>query len=162
MRLLVLTSPLLAVGCTCLAAHRTVPAAGIVVLLLAAACAARPDSHIGLLVVLVIGTEWLATVHDRTTPWSVGAAVALTVFHASMAAATVAPPAAAWTPAMCRRWVRRPSILMAGSAGTWTVVAAVHSHQLIRGSALVVASLVVLALAGLWARDGTIGAGPSQ
>lgn len=159
-RMLVLTSPLLAVGCTWLAAHRTVPAVGIVIPMLAAACAARPDSHIGLIVVLVIGIQWLATVHDQTTPWSAGAAVALTTFHAAMAAATLAPAAAAWTPAMRRRWVRRPVILMAGSAGTWLIVAAVHWHRPARNSVLAVASLVALAGAGLWARDGTIRAGP--
>ncbi|MEP7113523.1 MAG: hypothetical protein ABI862_09680 [Ilumatobacteraceae bacterium] len=162
MRTLVLTSPLLAVGCTWLAAHRTMPAVGIVLVLLAAACAARPDSHLGLLVVVVIGIQWLATVHNRTTPWSVGAAVALAVFHASMAAATVASPAAPWTRAMCRRWVRRLVILIAGSAGTWLIVSAVNRHRPASGSVLVVASLVALAIAGLWARDGTIRAHPPE
>jgi hypothetical protein len=156
LRALVLASPLLAAGCTWRAAHHTVPIVGVVVAVMAGACALHPDSHLGLLVVLVLGAEWLATVHDQATPWSVGAGVALTMFHASLAAATVAPPAATWTRAMCRRWLRRPLMLILGSAGTWAIVVAVH-HLRVAGSAvLLVASVVALVLAALWARKGTL------
>ena len=151
---------MIAVACTSLAAGHTVPAVNAVILALAFGCVVHPDSHVGLLVVLVVAIQWLATVHDRTTPWSVGAAAALAVFHASMAAASVAPPAATWTRAMCRRWMRRSLAVMVASVGTWAVVAAIHGHHVASSAVLVAASLVAIAIAGLWARDGTLVAGP--
>jgi hypothetical protein len=160
LRVLILASTVVAVGCTWLAAGHTVPVVNVVIFGLALACAVAPDSHVGLLVVLVVGVEWLVTVHDRATPWSVGAAVSLAVFHASMAAASVAPPAATWTRAMCRRWMRRSLAVMVASVGTWVVVAASHGHHVASSAVLVAASLVTIAIAGLWARDGTLDAGP--
>ena len=91
LRVLMLTSTVVAVGCTWLAAGHTVLVVDVVIVGLALVCVVLPDSHVGLLVVLVVGVEWLATVHDRTTPWSVGAAASLAVFHASMAAASCRP-----------------------------------------------------------------------
>lgn len=160
LRVLMLTSTVVAVGCTWLAAGHTVLVVDAVIVGLALACVVLPDSHVGLLVVLVVGLEWLATVHDRTTPWSVGAAVSLLVFHASMAAASVAPPAATWTRAMCRRWSRRSLAVMPASVVTWAVVAAIHGHHVVDGALLVAGSLIAMAIAGLWARDGTLDAGP--
>ena len=160
LRVLILTSPAVAVRCTWLAAGHTIPVINVVVVGLALACVVLPDSHVGLLVVLLVATEWLATVHDRTTSWSIAVAASLAVFHASMAAASVTPPAATWTRAMCRRWMRRSLTVMLGSAGTWAVVAAIHGDHVASSAVLVAASLAAIAIAGLWARDGTLGAGP--
>ncbi len=143
-----------------LAAGHTVPVVDAVIFGLALVCMVLPDSHVGLLVVLVVGVEWLVTVDDRATPWSVGAAASLAVFHASMAAASVAPPTATWTRAMCRRWMRRSLAVMVASVGTWAVVAAIHGHHPASSGVLVAASLAAIAIAGLWARDGTLDAGP--
>ena len=160
LRVLIPTSTLVAVGCTWLAAGRTVLVVDAVIFGLALMCVALPDSHVGLLVVLVVGVDWLATVHDRTTPWSVGVAVSLAVFHASMAAASVAPPAATWTRAMCSRWMRRSFAVMVASVGTWAVAAVIHGHHVAGSAVLVAASLLTIAIAGLWGRDGTLDAGP--
>ena len=160
LRVLMLTSTVVAVGCAWLAAGHTVPVVDVMIVGLALVCVVLPDSHVGLLVVLVVGVEWLATVNDRTTPWSVGAAVSLAVFHASMAAASVAPPAATWTRAMCRRWIRRSLAVMLASVCTWAVVAAIDGHHGADGAVLVASSLVAIAIAGLWARDGTLDAVP--
>lgn len=154
LRVLVLTGAVVAMACTRLAAGRTVPLLDIVILGFALVCAVLPDSHVGLVVVLFVGIEWLATVHDRTTPWSVGVAVALVVFHTSMAAATVAPSAARWTRAMCRRWMRRSAVVMVASAGTWVIVVAARGHHA-SATVLVAASLIALAIAGLWGREGS-------
>jgi hypothetical protein len=162
LRVLTLVSPLVSVGCTRLAAGYTVPAINLIVVGLALACAVVPDSHVGLLVVLLVGIEWLATVDDPATPWSMAVAVSFTVFHAAMAAASVAPPAARWTPAMCRRWMRRSFAVMAASAGAWATMAAIKTFDVASSSVLVTASLLVLAIAGLWARDGTLDVGPRR
>ena len=162
LRVLMLTSTVVAVGCTWLAAGHTVPVVNAVIFGLALVCVVLPDSHLGLLVVLLVGIEWLTTVHDPATPWSVGAAVSLAVFHASMAAASVAPPAATWTRAMCRRWMRRSFAVMVSSVGTWAVAAAIRGHHVASSSVLVAASLAAIAIAGLWARDGTLDSGSTR
>jgi FtsH-binding integral membrane protein len=162
LRVLILVSPVVSVGCTRMAAGQSVPVIDLIVVGLTLACVVAPDSHLGLLVVLLVGIEWLAMVDDPTTPWSVAGAVSLTVFHAAMAAASVAPPAARWSPAMCRRWVRRSFALMAASVGTWAAMAAINRFDVASSSVLIPASLLVLAIAGVWARDGTFDAGPRR
>ena len=59
LRVLILTSTVVAVGCTWLAAGHTVPVVNVVIFGLALVCVVLPDSHVGLLVVLVVGIEWL-------------------------------------------------------------------------------------------------------
>lgn len=158
LRVVVLISPMAALGCTWLAAGRTLPAVDVLIVVLALVCAVLPDSHVGLVVVLLVGLVWLVTVDDRTTPWVVGSAVSLAVFHASLAASIVAPPAATWPRAMCRRWLLRTLAVAAGSAATWAVVAAIHGLEIVHSGVWLVAALMVLAVAALWARDGTLAA----
>lgn len=150
-RSLIVLSPLAAIGATWLAAHRTVPALAAPVILLSIACAARPASHLGLLVVAGIAIQWIAIVDDHTTPWSIAAAAALAVFHATHAAATVAPPTTAWTPAMRIRWSRRTAILIVASAFTWVGVKLLNSHAPAASTALLTTALLTLAATGLWA-----------
>ncbi len=162
LRALILVSPLTALGCTQLAADHAQPVIYVPVIALALLCVVFPDSHIGLLVVILVGIGWLVTVHEPATPWSIGVAISLTVFHASIAAATVAPPAARWTRAMCRRWSRRTLTLMVASAGTWVVVAAIGRYEIAGSAVLITAALVAIAIAALWAGDGTVVSGQSK
>lgn len=154
LRSLVVLSPLTAVGITWLAAGRVVPVVAVVVALLACACAARPASHLGVLVVAAVVAEWLAIVDDRTSPWSIGVAVGLTGFHAALAAATVAPPTAPWTMAMRRRWSRRVAALVVATGATWLLVVLADSVRPAASTALLVAALSVIAAGALWARNG--------
>ncbi|CAN5546442.1 hypothetical protein BH10ACT2_BH10ACT2_26810 [soil metagenome] len=161
LRALMLVSPLAALGCTRLAGG-TLPFIAFPVIALSLLCVLVPDSHIGLFVVLLVAAGWLATVDDTTTPWSIGVAVSLTAFHASVAAATVAPPAARWTRAMRRRWSRRSLIVMIASAGTWLVVATVDRYEIPSSGVLLTASLLALAVAGMWARNGKLASGTAR
>jgi len=126
------------------------------VVALAIVCAVLPDSHTGSLVVVIVGIEWWATVDDPVSPWLLAAALALTVFHVSMAAATVAPPAARWTPAMSRRWLRRTAVVGAATCVMWAAVAVIGDHRVAGNSLLLAAALVALAFAALWARTGSV------
>ena len=151
LRALIVLSSLAALLCTRIAADHTLSVINVPVVVLAVVCVMFPDSHIGLLVVLLIGTGWLVTVDEITTPWSIGVAIALTVFHAATAAATVAPPPARWTRAMSRRWTRRSVAVMIASAGTWGAVVAVDRFEVGSSAALIAVSLVAIALAAMWA-----------
>ncbi len=156
LRALVLFSPIVAVAFTRLASGRSTLAIDVFVVVLTASCVVVPDSHVGLLVVALIGVEWLALVDDTTTPWSLAVAVMLLLFHTSLAAASIAAPGAVWSPALRHRWSRRAGALALVCVATWLAVAAVNVYDLAASSALVAASLVVLAVAGLWARDVTL------
>jgi hypothetical protein len=149
---LVLAGPLLAVACTWLAADRTVVVVGALVLVLAGACVWRPDGHWGIAVIATIAIEWMATVDDNASPWALGVAAGLALFHSSLAAMTIAPPGARWTQAMCRRWLRRGATLGAATAATWVMVALVGDRRPPAATALVTAALVTLALGAVWGR----------
>jgi hypothetical protein len=125
----------------------------IAVMVLVACCVVVPDTHFGTLVVTIIGVAWLVSVHHTMTLWSLGTALALLVFHAALAAASIAAPSASWGPAMRRRWSRRVGVVAVACVATWLLVGALHGHQLPGSTALIVAALVSLAVAGSWARD---------
>jgi hypothetical protein len=150
-RALVVGVPSLAVVSTWAAAGGGRPFVLVAAAALGVLCARRPDRHVGLVVVALVGVNWLATVDDHTTPWSVAVACLLAVFHAAAAAFGVAPPAATWTRAMGRRWLRRTSVLAAASGGTWLVVAALDGRAG-RGRGIVLfAALALITSAALWA-----------
>ena len=156
LRVLVVVAPVVAVAAVRLASDRTMFPIDVAIVLLAVLCAVLPDSHLGLLVTLLVGVEWLASVDDTSTPWAVGAALALLVFHTSLAAASIAAPGAVWSPAMRRRWLGRTAVVALLCAATWSATAAIGRYQVAASSALVLSALVVLALAGLWARNVTL------
>lgn len=158
LRGLILTTPLMALGATSAAGHTTA-AMNLAVLGAAMGCVLRPDSHIGLLVVMLICSQWLATVHSPTTPWSLAAATALTVFHTSLAAATAIPPAVTWSRAMVVRWTRRALVVVVASGGTWTMLTLINEVDVASNAVLLTASLLVIAAGALWARNGTLGSG---
>jgi hypothetical protein len=154
LRMLALASPPAALVCTRMAGGSAV-VVELCVVMLTGWCVVVPDSHVGLLVVLLVGVGWQFSVDDTTSPWALAAALALLMFHTSLAAASIAAPGAVWSSSMRRRWLRRAGVLAVTCAATWLLVAAVNVYDVTSSAALVVAALVVLALAGLWARDAT-------
>jgi hypothetical protein len=159
LRLLVLVSPLAALVCTRVASGTTVVVIDICVVVLTAICVVVPDSHVGFVVVVLVGVGWLASVDDTTSPWSLPTALALLVFHIALAAAGIAAPGAVWSPAMCRRWLRRTVVLALACAAVWLVVVAVNLYDVVGSPTVVAAAFVVLAFTVLWARDATLDSG---
>jgi len=156
LRMLVLVCPIAALACTRVAGGNTPTVIEFLVVALTAWCVVVPDSHVGMLVVLLIGVGWLAAVDDPTSPWSLAVALVLLVFHLSLAAAGIAAPGAVWSRAMRHRWGRRTGVLGLASVVVWLLVAAVNRYDLAASSALVAAALVVAAVAGLWAKEATL------
>ena len=155
LRVLILAAPLMALGATS-AAGQTIPAINVAITAAALACVLAPDSHVGLVAVGLIGIQWLVAVQDPTTPWVLAVAVSISVFHAGLAAAIAVPPAARWTHAMIVRWTSRLLVVVAASGGTWVASRLVASFLVAGNAMLLTASLVVLAMGGLWARDGAL------
>jgi len=122
---------------------------------------AAPDTHLGLLIVLLAGSHWLATVDDVTTPWAMGFATGIALAHTSMAAASVSPPAARWSEAMRRRWARRLLTQIAVIVPTWAVVAILAEIDIGANAVVMAGALLVVAVVGLWARHGALERDPS-
>ena len=151
LRLCILVMPLVALAATA-HAGTTAPLLSMILLAMAAACAITPDSHLGLLVLVLLAVHWLAVVDDPGTGWAVMMAVALLMFHVSLAAATVAPPAARWTSAMHRRWGVRTAVVVATAGGTWITARGFAAADATGSAPLLGAALVALVIAGLWVR----------
>jgi hypothetical protein len=109
LRLAILAGPSLTLAATMAARGSFQPIALMVIGVLAIGCAISPDSHVGLLVVLLLALNWVQTVDDETTPWLLVAAAGLLVLHASMAcqvaAATLWFAALALASSACTRLV---------------------------------------------------------
>ena len=157
LRVLVVVGPSLKLGATMAARGAFQPIALLVIGTTAVGCALAPDSHLGLLVVLLASLNWLQTVNDETTPWLLLAAGGLLVLHTSMAAATIAPPAASWPRDLVHRWVRRVGAVMAATVTAWLAAQGVSELSL-DGNALVLI-IAMLSVAGLiwWARSRSLG-----
>jgi hypothetical protein len=85
-------------------------------------------------------------------PATLVAALGLLVFHASLAASTVAPPAAVWSRPMQRRWARRIGAAGAATAAAWAAARALASVTIAGKAEVLTAGLVGLAVAAVWIR----------
>jgi hypothetical protein len=156
LRVLVLVGAVGAFAATSAAAGGAPPLVAVVVVVLAGVCALDPESHVGLLIVGIVGVHWLVSVDDSSTPWSLAAGGALATMHLAMAAASVAPPAARWTGAMTRRWGRRAAATGAITAAVFGAVLVVGEGR-VGGTAIVlVAALVSVMAAGWWMRSAAV------
>lgn len=154
LRALILLAPLAALVCVHLATSDgftgdTIVLDGLVVAL-TAICLIYPDGHAGFAVLTVLTIEWLIHVDDPASWWSLAMAATFAVFHSALAAASVAPPGASWTPAMARRWARRTAVLLVASGGTALAVQGASHLELSANVLVLTAALVALAAGGLW------------
>lgn len=152
LRAAIVLGPAVVLGAIAIDAGRLSPPVAIVLMLLAGFSALAPDGHMGVLVVLLLAWYWVVTVDRPTGGTTLLAAVGILVFHAALAASTVAPPAAVWSRAMQRRWAGRTVVVGAATTAAWVVARALGSAT-IDGSAVVLsAALVGLAGTAVWIR----------
>jgi hypothetical protein len=125
-------------------AHRGSPFLLGLVVVLALAAVAEPDSHTGTWVVVIVVGQWVIVVDDITTPLAVVAAVCLLVFHGVVALMAAMPPGATVDRVVARRWSARAAAVVAGTGAMWALVATADHWQLPGGAALTAAAFVVL------------------
>ena len=128
------------------------PPIAIVVVLLAGACALMPDGHLGLLTLLLLAWYWAAAVDHPTSAATLVAALAMRGFHAALAAATVAPPAARWSRSMLHRWARRTGVVAGATAAAWCVARLLAGTRIDGSAALLSTALLALAGGAAWLR----------
>lgn len=156
LRAIALVTPVLAVVATAVAAGHVTQFVVLAVVAGAVLCVRSPDSHLGLVMVVGLAVHWIAETPRATSGWALVVAVALALFHVSLAALSVAPPDAAWTGAMARRWARRTAVVVAATAAMWLLTAALDGALDGSGAVALVLALVALTGATVWARARTV------
>lgn len=149
-RLVILVSPILATACTTLAAGRPFVIGSAVIVILAAACAVFPDTHLGLIVIVVLAAEWAIRVQDPVSPWSIGLAAMIGVFHTALAFTGIAPAGADIPRSIYIPWIQRALTSIGPAVAVWATIVALDRVDFGRQAAVVAAALVVLAIAGYW------------
>lgn len=155
-RAAIVVSVALAIACTRSAGDGSVAAIDVGLVGLGLASAILPDTHVGLVVIGAVCLNWVAMVDNPATPWAIGVAVAIAMFHSATAAASVAPLGASWTAAMARRWSRRFVVVAAVSIPVWAATAVLDRADVGRSPVLVAAALLSVAALGLWTHHGTV------
>jgi len=153
-RAVILASAFAAVAFTRAAAVEPLIAIEVAIVALGALGAVMPDSHVGLLVVVLIGVGWIVTVDDSTTAWVLGVAMSTALFHTSMSAASLSPAAARWTTSMRRRWAGRGVAQMAATVPVWLLVVVVARVEVGGGAIVMAGALITMSVVTLWARPG--------
>lgn len=120
------------------------------VLLVAAAVvtAARPDTHLGLGVLVAFGYYWLVHVDARASAWTVVAAAGLLLFHLATSALALGPAEAELPPSLLVAWARRCLPILAGTVGIWLVTAVLTRADAASNVVLTAAALAVVAAGG--------------
>jgi hypothetical protein len=133
------------------------------VLLIAGACtvAVRPDTHLGLGVLVAFGWYWLAHVDgdDDRSPWVLLAAAGLLLFHLAASAAALGPPETELPRPLLVAWARRSAPILGAGVALWLVTAGLRRADLHSNAALTTAALLIV-VAGAWI--GLARSGPSD
>lgn len=91
----------------------------LAVVALSAVAAVRPDSHVGVALLVLLGWRWFVGVGGASSPWVLAGALTVLLFHAATAAAAASPPGASLDPAIRARWLRRTAGVGAATAMVW-------------------------------------------
>ncbi|MEM9035534.1 MAG: hypothetical protein AAGD18_13155 [Actinomycetota bacterium] len=127
------------------------PPGTALVAVLAIAAALRPDTHFALSVAIVCAWHWAAIDADVASGWLPLAAVALLVFHATVALAASLPSGTAVPNELVMRWAARTGVAAGITVGVWLAVALLDRRELpgnglLTGLALAVIGITALAV----------------
>ncbi len=127
----------------------TPPILLIIVGALAVVSAARPDTHTALVVIVTVIWQWLAMSDDPTGPAALAVALALFVFHSTIALMAAGPVTTQLDLPILRQWFARVLTVSIATIGTWVLVLLMEQRRADGNSAVTIGGLVVaLALAG--------------
>ena len=134
-------------------ADGTLPTAVLLVVVgLSVLTACFPDSHFGSVTIVALVWVWLVHVDRTTSPWLLGAAVAVTAFHTASALAAFAPPGATLDAAVRRRWLRQVGLILAVVTALWALTAGIDRVDAPPNGLAFVAGLTILGVGALLIR----------
>jgi hypothetical protein len=152
-RLVAVVAPLAALLAAAGANGRLWPAGLFIVTVLAGASAVRPDTHTGLIVVVVLVWHWLATVDGVGGPWLPLAAVCLLVFHAVIALSASVPIGGVLPMATVVQWIVRTALAASATVGMWALVAVLDGRDAPGNGLLTALALAIVAGAAVTIRS---------
>lgn len=122
------------------------------VVIICAGSALLPDSHTGLLVVLMIGLHWALALRDVTSAWVLVAALALLVFHVAGVLASYGPTSVVLGSSLLALWLGRCGVAAAVTVLVWLATRVgsgldLPANGLVLGAALLVVAGWIFVLA---------------
>lgn len=148
-RAVVLLGPPSALLVAGVAGNGPAPWVVVVVTLLSASWAARPESGTGTLALLLVLFWWTRVPDDALHPGSLVAAAAVVACHVAAVVCAAAPPRTPLDPAVLRLWVLRGVLVLVPAPVLWVLGRALRDQAAPAGlwpAALLAALLVVVAL----------------
>lgn len=134
------------------------PAGLVMVSLLALAAAVRPDTHMALVVIVVIVWHWLATVEGVGGPWLPITVLYLLVHHSVIALSASVPTGGALPAATIGQWARKTALVGCASVGTWALVALLDGRHTAGNGLLTGLALAIVAAAAVLIRSRSLAA----
>lgn len=153
LRAVAVASALGAVVAAAAANERWWPAGLIVVGVLATASAIRPDTHVALVVVVVIVWHWLATVDGVGGPWLLVASLCLLVHHAVIALSASLPTGGDVSSATIAQWLQRIALGGAMATVVWILVVLFDRRDAAGNGLLTGLALAILAAGAVLIRS---------
>lgn len=124
----------------------------LLVLAFSLGAAVEPDSHLGLVVLGILGWFWLSRVPESGSVWALLAAGSVLVFHAAGALGATAPPAAGLPTPLLTRWLRWAAAVAAATVLVWGLARLALAVHPAGQAALTGAALALVAVGALLLR----------
>lgn len=156
-RLVVLLGPLVALLAAAPAGDPPAPWVWVLAVAASTAWAARPDSDVGVLALLLVVVWWALVPGDALHPSVLVAAVAVVAAHVAAVLADAAPAPTPLDPRVVRRWVGRGAVVLVPVPVLWTLARALEGQGAPPGlwpAALLAVLLVLAALVAVLDRPG--------
>ena len=152
LRAAIMLAPAMVLSAIAIDTGHVSPPISIGLMLLTIISVLMPDGNMGVLTVLLLAWYWGAAINRPTSGATLLAAMGILVFHAALAASTVAPPAAVWSRPMQHRWARRTIVVGATTTAAWLAARVLDSTSLAGHAVVLLAALVGLAATAVWIR----------
>ncbi len=124
----------------------------VVIAIWAVVAAFIPDSLAGLVAIGGIGVQWLVTVDDPTTPWSLVVALDLLIIHDLLALMAVTPSTASIHPRGLVASLRGVPVAALATLAVWASAALLGERDAPGDPHLLLAALVVIAIGAVLVR----------
>lgn len=114
---------------------------------LAIVAVAGSGSHVGSVVIALVGLTWVFFVDDVATPKAMGVAGCLYVFHALLALMAATRHTSPLERRILMRWLARSVGVLAATGAVWLGVVALEGRNIAGGANLTAIAVVAIALA---------------
>lgn len=112
---------------------------------LALVVAAEPDEQLGLTLLAIVIFHWIVLSPSVASPWAMGLAACLHIFHATVALMAVTPHSATIDGEILMRLARRSLVVGACTLGVWILVLLLERREAPGNAVLLTLALAVLA-----------------